>query len=65
MNVSAETPLPHLGNPGKLALKVTDIRLEAITLPHLNTKEVMVVLLDFLARNILSDEHFASKLWRE
>jgi len=51
-----------VGNRGKLDLEVTNIKLEAITLPCLNGEEVMVVLLGLPARNVLSEEHFGCLL---
>ena len=41
-----------------MALKVVNVRLEAITIPHLNREEVMVVLFVIPARGILSEERF-------
>ena len=47
-----------VGDFGKLALKVADVGLEAITLPHPDGEEVMVVLLGLPARGILGEERF-------
>jgi len=46
----------------EFALEETDVRIKVVTLPHLNGKEVMVVLLDPLARDVLSEEHFGDLL---
>ena len=43
---------------GELALEEADVRLEIVTLPHLDGEEVMIVLLDLLLRDKLSEEHF-------
>ena len=42
---------------GKLTMKVADVGLEAIIMPHLNGEEVMVILLGLLAGEVLSEEH--------
>ena len=39
-------------------MKVTDVGLEAITLPHFDGEKMVVVLLGLPARGILSEEHF-------
>ena len=44
---------------GKLALEEANVRLEAVTLPHFDGEEMMVVLLSLLARGILSEKRFA------
>ena len=43
---------------GELALEEADVRLEAVTLPHHDREEMMVVFLSLLERDILSEEHF-------
>ena len=56
MNASADTFSPQLGTLANL--KVTDVRLDAVTLPYFNGQEVVVVPLDFSARGVLSEEYF-------
>ena len=53
-------------NFGKLALEVADVELEVVTLPHLDGKEVVVVLLGLLTGGVWSEEHldYSSKLRR-
>ena len=43
-------------NFSQLALKVDDVGLEAITLPHFDGEKVVVILLDLLTGGILSEE---------
>jgi len=50
--------LTAVGNFGHLALEVTDVGLEAITLPHFDAQEVVVVPFDFSTRGILIEERF-------
>ena len=45
-----------VGNLGKLTLKIADVGLESITLPHLCGEYVMVVLLCLPTRGVLSEE---------
>jgi len=45
-------------NFGSLALEVTNVGLKAVTLPHFDSEKVVVILLDLLARGVLSEEHF-------
>jgi len=44
---------------GKLALKEVDVGFEAVSLPHLNREEVMVILLDLLARGVSDKKCFS------
>ena len=44
---------------GQLILKVANIRLETVGGPHLNGKEVMVALLEFLTERVLSEKNEA------
>ena len=53
-----------VGNFGKLALKVADVRLETVTLPHLDGEEVIVVLLGLPTRSVLSEESVTSLMLR-
>jgi len=52
-------------------LEVADVGLEAITLPHFNGEEVLIVLLGLTARSVLSEERFSYLLevvegmWRQ
>ena len=48
-----------LRKPCELVLKVADVRLEAIILPHFDGEEVVVVLLGFLVRSILGEERLS------
>ena len=48
-----------LRKPCELVLKVADVRLQAIILPHFNREEVVVVLLGFLVRSILGEERLS------
>ena len=41
-----------------MALEEIDVRLEVVTLPHLDGVEMIVVLLGLLARDVLSEERF-------
>ena len=50
--------LSAIGNLDKLALEVTDVGLESITLPHLNEEEMMVILLGLPTRGVLSEKCF-------
>jgi len=50
--------LTTVANLSKLALKVVDVGLEAITMPYLNREELIVVLLGLPVRGILSEKHF-------
>jgi len=54
-------------NFGSLALEVTNVGLKAVILLHFDSEKVVVILLDLLARGVLSEEHSvtSSKLWRE
>ena len=45
-----------LGNFGQLALKVTNVGLEIITLPHFNKEEAVVILLGLSAGGILVEK---------
>ena len=51
-----------IGDVGQLALKVTDVRFEAITLSHCDGKKTVVVPLNFLARFVLDEERFRNLL---
>ena len=57
-------------NFGHLALEVANVGLGAVTLPHFDREEVIVVLLGLLAGGILSEEHLiyllevAERMWR-
>ena len=46
-----------IGNFGKLDSEVVDVGLEDIPLPHSDGEEVMVVLLNVSARDVLSEKH--------
>ena len=48
--------LTVVGNFVQLALKIADVGLESITLPHLYGEDVMVVLLCLPMRGVLSEE---------
>jgi len=48
--------LTAVGNLGKLALKVVDIGLEVVIMPHLDGEEVMVVLIGFSAGGVLGEK---------
>ena len=58
-------------NFGKLALEEADVELEAVTLPHLDGKEVVVVLLGLSTGGVWSEEHLdyllkvAEIIWRQ
>ena len=43
-------------NFGQLALKVTDVRLEVITLPHFDEEEMVVIFLGLPVGGVLSEE---------
>ena len=42
-----------------MILKVTNVRLEAVGGPHLDGGEVMIVLLEFMVRRVLSEEQLS------
>jgi len=44
--------------PCELALKEADVKLENVTLLHLDGEEVVAIPLGFLARSVLSEERF-------
>ena len=50
--------LTTVGDLDQLALEVADVRFEAITLPHLDGEEVMIVFLGLLAGCVLGEECF-------
>ena len=45
-----------VGNLGKLALEIADVRLEVVILPHLDRKEVMIVLIGFSTGGVLGEK---------
>ena len=45
-----------VGNLGKLALKVADVGLEAVTLPHFNGEKVVIILLGLSVGSVLSED---------
>ena len=47
-----------MGNFGKPALAVTDIRLEAVALPHFDDEKVVVVFFGLPARGVLGEKCF-------
>ena len=50
--------LTAVGNFGEMALEEASVGFEAITLPHFDKEEVLVVLLSLLTRGVLSEEYF-------
>ena len=54
-----------------MALKEVDVRVEAVSLPHLNGEQVMVILLGLLTRAVLGDECLSNfhevveRVWRQ
>jgi len=61
MNVAATTS-SLLINQCHLALKITDVALEGLSLLHFDGEEVVVVLLKLLLRGILVEEDVADLL---
>ena len=57
MNASIDV-LTTIGDFGKLALEVDDVRFEVITLPHLDGEKIMVVPLSFLERCVPCEKYF-------
>jgi len=57
MNASIDV-LTTIGDFGKLALEVDDVRFEVITLPHLDGEKIMVVPLSFPERCVPCEKYF-------
>jgi len=59
-----------VGDLGQLALKVADIILEVVALPHLDSEKMVVVPLSLPARCVLDEERFrhllkvVERMWR-
>ena len=56
---------------GKLALKEVEVEFEVVSLPHLDGKEVMTILLSLMTRGILGKKCFnhlrkvVERVWRQ
>ena len=50
---------PTVGDFGELTLKEIEVRLEAVSLPHSDREEVVVVSLSLLAGGVLGEEYFS------
>ena len=59
MNVSIKTSSITVGHLGELLLEVTNARIETVTVSHFDSKELVVVLLDFSTGGVLGKEHFS------
>ena len=63
--------LSIVGNFGKLDLKVVNVGLKAIVLPHFDGEDVVIVLLSFLTGSVLSEEclgyllEAVERMWRQ
>ena len=62
---------PHRNwKPSLLALKVADVKFQAVTLPHLDGEKVVVVALSLSTRCVLGEERFehlevVERMWRK
>ena len=51
--------LTAVGNFGQLDLEVANIRLEVVTMSHLDREEVMIVLFGFSVGGVLGEKYFS------
>jgi len=63
--------LTIVGEFGQLALKVANVRFEVVTLPHPDSKKMMVVPLTLQEKYVLGEEHFgyllevSKRMWKQ
>jgi len=48
-----------IGDLGELILKVANVRLEAVTLPHFDSEEVVAILLSLSAGSVLGEKRLS------
>jgi len=58
MNASAEISSPTVGDIDQLALEVADVEFQVVSLPHLDSENVVIVPLRLPARCVLGEERF-------